>query len=57
MTFFIKDPHKTIFTGPMGYEKSKFVLDMIEKGYNKHLDYIIIIFSTLRWNKKYHARG
>ena len=46
MTYFIKDPHKTIFTGPMGYEKSKFVLDMIEKGYNKHLDYII-----------YHARG
>ena len=29
---------------------------MIEKEYNKHFDYIIIICPTLRWNKKYHAR-
>ena len=34
-----------------------FVLDLIEKEYRKHFDYIIIICSTLRWNKTYHAKG
>ena len=29
---------------------------MIEKEYNKHFDYIIIICPTLRWNKTYHSR-
>ena len=29
---------------------------MIEKEYNKHFDYIIIICLTLRWNKTYHAK-
>ena len=28
----------------------------MEKEYNKHSDYIIIICPTLRWNKTYHSR-
>ena len=30
---------------------------MIEKEYNKHFDYIIIICPTLRWNKTYFAKN
>ena len=29
---------------------------MIEKEYNKHFDYIIIICPTLRWNKTYYSK-
>ena len=30
--------------------KSQFVLDLIEKEYNKHFDYRIIIYSMLQWH-------
>ena len=30
---------------------------MIENQYNKHFDYIIIIYPTLRWNKTYHSKN
>ena len=56
MTEHIKEPHTTIFTGSTGRGKSHLVLDLIEKEYNKHFDYIIIICPTLQWNKTYHAR-
>ena len=29
---------------------------MIEKEYNKHFDYIIIIYPTLRWNETYRTK-
>ena len=38
-----KEPHTTIFTGPMGCGKTHLVLDLIEKEYKKHFDYIMII--------------
>ena len=47
MTDYIKKPHTTIFTGPTGCGKTHLVLDLIEKEYNKHFDYIIIICPTL----------
>ena len=56
MTAYVKDPHTTIFTGRTGSGKTRLVLDLIEKEYNKHFDYIIIICPTLRWNKTYHSR-
>ena len=34
----------------------KIVLELIEKEYNKHFDYIIIICPTLRANSTYHAK-
>ena len=37
----------------MGCGKTHLVLDLLEKEYNKHFDYIIIICPTLRWNKTY----
>ena len=56
MTEYIKEPHAAIFTGQTGYGKIHLVLDLIEKEYNKHFDYIIMICPTLRINKTYHAR-
>ena len=56
MTGYIKEPRTTIFTDPTGCGKTDLVLDLIEKEYNKHFDYIIIISLTLWWNKKYHAK-
>ena len=56
MTEYIKEPHITIFTSPTGCGKAHAVLELIEKEYNKHFDYIIIICPTLQWNKTYHAK-
>ena len=57
MRGYIKELHTIIFTGSKGCGKSHPVLDLIEKEYSKHFDYIIIICPTLRWNKIYHAKG
>ena len=51
-----KKPQITIFTGPTGCGKTHLLLDLIEKEYNKHCDYITIICPTLRWNKIYHSK-
>ena len=56
MTGYIKDPHTTIFPGPTKCGKIHLVLNLIEKEYNKHFDYIIIICLTLRYNKTYHSK-
>ena len=57
MTGHIKDPHTNIFTGQTGCGKTHLVLDLVEKEYKKHFDYIVIICPTLRINKTYHVRG
>ena len=56
MTDYIKEPHTAIFTSPTGCRKTHLVLDLIEREYNKHFDYIIIIWPTLLWNKIYHSK-
>ena len=48
MTGYIKEPHTSIFIDQTGCGKTQLVLGLIEKEYNKHFDYIIIIFSTLK---------
>lgn len=50
-TDYIEDLHATIFAGPTGCGKSHFLLDLIGKKCNKHLNYIFIIWPMLRWNK------
>ena len=57
MADYIKEAHTTIFTCATSYEKTHFLLDLIEKEYNKHFDYIVIICPTPRWNKTYHAKA
>ena len=45
-----------IFIVQTGCGKSHLVLELIEKEYNKHFDYIIIICPTLQENSTYHAK-
>ena len=56
MTDYIKDPHTTILTGQRGCEKTQLVLDLIEKEYKKHFNYIVAICLTIRINETYHVR-
>ena len=56
MTGYIKKPHTSIFIGQTESGKTNLVLELIEKEYNKHFNYIVIIYPTLRENSTYHAR-
>ena len=56
MTDFIKKPHTSMFIGQAGCGKTHLVLELIEKEYKKHSDYIVIICPTLRENSTYHAK-
>ena len=56
MTDYIKKPHKIIFTGQTGFGRTHLVLDLIEKKYKKHFDYIIVICPTVWINETYHNR-
>ena len=53
MTGYIKDPHTTIFTGQTGCGKTHLVLDLIEKEYKKHFDYIVVLCPTVRIDETY----
>ena len=57
MTGYIKKNHTSIFIGQTGCGKTHLVLDLIEKEYNKHFDFIVIICPTLRENSNYHAKA
>ena len=48
----IKKPHTSKFIDQTGCGKTHLVLELIEKEYNNHFDYIVIICSTLRENNK-----
>ena len=56
MTEYIKKTHTAIFTDQTGCGKTHLVLELIEKNYNKHFDYIVIICLTLQENSTYHAK-
>ena len=56
MTRYIKEPHAAIFTGQTGCGKIRLVLELMEKYYNKHFDYIVIICLRLQENDTYHAQ-
>ena len=45
-----------MFSGPTGWGKTHLILELIEKEYGKHFDYIIMICPTLRCNKIYHTK-
>ena len=48
ITGYIKGPHTAIFTGQAKCGKAHLILELIEKEYNKHFDYIVIICPTLK---------
>ena len=55
MTGYIKKPHASIFIGETGWGQTHLVLDLIEKQYNNHFDYIFISCPTMRKNDIYHS--
>ena len=55
MTGYIKQIHTSIFIGQTSCGKTHLVLELIEREYNKHFDYIIIICPTLQEISTYHA--
>ena len=57
MTNYVKVPCTVLFSGPTNCGKTQLVLDLIENEYRNHFDNIIIICSTLRWNKTYLTRS
>ena len=56
MKGYIKKPHTAIFIGQTGCGKTHLVLGLIEKEYERHFDYIIIICPPLQENDTYHAK-
>ena len=53
MTRYIKKSHTAIFIGQTGCGKTHLILELIDKEYNKHFDYIVMISLTIRLNKTY----
>ena len=57
MTGYIKKFHASIFIGQTRCVKTHLIfLELIEKEYNKHFDYIVTGCPTLRENDTYHAK-
>ena len=57
MIDYIKESHTNIFIGQTGCGKIHLVLELIEREYNKHFDFIIIICPRLSENNKtYHSK-
>ena len=50
-------PHTSIFSGPTSCGKTQRVLDLIEKECQHHFENIVILCSTLRFNKTYLERS
>jgi Rad3-related DNA helicase len=51
-----KYPHCAIICGQTGCGKTEFVLDLLEEEYNKVFENIVILCTTLEWNKAYKNR-
>ena len=49
----MESPFKMIICGMTNCGKTYYLLNMIEKHYKKHFDYIILICPTFTWNKTY----
>ena len=54
---YVKEPHTAIFSGPTGCGKTQRVLDLLEGEFRQHFDNIVIVCSTLRWNRTYLERS
>ena len=53
---YVQEPCTALWSGPTNCGKTQLVLDLIENEYRNHFDNIIIICSTIRWNKTYLTR-
>ena len=46
----LKEPHTALFVAPTGVGKTHLALDMLEREYLNHFDFIITICTTLQYN-------
>ena len=53
---FIKEPHTALFVAPTGIGKTHLALNLLEKEYINHFDFIIIICPKLKHNETYRSR-
>ena len=53
----MKEPHTALFVAPTGVRKTDLALDLLEKEYINHFDFIIIICPTLKHNDTYRHRN
>ena len=53
---FIKEPHTALFIAPAGIGKTRLALDLLEKEYKDHFNYIVIICPMLKHNEMYRSR-
>ena len=53
---FMKEPHTAFFIAPTGVGKTHLALDLLEKEYINHFDFIIIICPMLKHNETYRSR-
>jgi len=49
----VTEPHTAMFAGPTGCGKSKKVVDLLQKEYLHHYEYIILLCPTIRENRTY----
>ena len=54
---FMKEPHTALFVTPTGVGKTHLALSLLETKYINHLDFIVIICPTLRYNSTYKSRS
>ena len=52
---FIKEPYTALFVAPTGIGQTRLALDLLEKEYKEHFNYIVIICPTLKHNETYRS--
>ena len=53
----MNEPHTALFIAPTRAGKTHLALSLLETEYRNHLDFIVIIYPTLRYNSTYKSRG
>ena len=53
---FMKEPHTALFIAPTGVGKTHLALNLLQKEYKNHFDFIIIICPNLKHKKTYRSR-
>ena len=57
MIEYVKIPHTAIFSGPTSCGKTELILNLMENEYRNYYENIVILCSTLRWNRTYLDRS
>ena len=52
----MKEPHTALFVAPTGVGKTHIALSLLETEYRNPFNFIVIIFTTLRYNSTYKSR-